>query len=145
MLSLQVSFVIVGEYPLESGQQVVLKVSVILELTLIEEQGIVAHQQDVVLHDAVGLWRLLAMVNESPYHPHQLPQQLLLTLGGVQRLVHVVGEKVIVLQALLEHRTAHEICLEVHGPAVIDLACAVVCFPMICPGEAAVSEPFDVS
>ena len=128
MLSLQVSLVIVGEYPLKSRQQVVLKASVILELTLIEEQGIVAHQQDVVLHDAVGLWRLLAMLNEPPNHPHLLPQQLLLTLSGVQRLVHVIGEKVIVMQALLEHRTTHEICLEVHGPTVIDLACAIVCF-----------------
>ena len=66
------------------------------------------------------------MLYEPADHPHQLPQQLLLALGGVQRLVHVVGKIVIFLQPLLECRATHELRLEVQRPSVIHLACAVV-------------------
>ena len=90
VLPLQAMFVIVGKHLLKSRQQVALSAGGILKLTMIKQPCIVTHQQDIVLQDAVGLWRLTAVLDEPPDHPHQLPHQLLLALCGMQGLVHVV-------------------------------------------------------
>ena len=118
--------VVVRQHSLETGKQIALLTRHRLELPLVEQQAVVTHQHDVVLHNPVGERILFPVLDEATDLLHQLPHQLFLALGRVQGLVHVVGEEMILIEPLLKHRAAHELGIKQQHPPVVKLTFAVI-------------------